>query len=384
MLKVLLIARLRHHLNFVRYHFDRRTLFILAAIAALIGYQVYRSPADIGYSLAALGRPGFGSRWTLVVVALLPVLFLALLLLARVSVLKTRELDLLRSLPVSDATQTLWLLVRHLSTTVPLLILIALPALGDTAIRIGGVIRAAGLLLAGLSLDGLALWMAGRERATRRGVARGRFRVGVPIRGGTVRALLVRDLSHLLRRALQVPLLVTLVMLVEGSIVLAGRDPAEGLMMAFVIQALHAVLQMATLDVLFRRDETAAGLLKALPLRGAHLWTARALLCAAILAIPGFLPLFFSIARGASAVAWGAFLVGAIIVLPLSGGLLYADVHVALFPRTHIATFLLMTAVAAIVLFWFFVPLATPILVIILLSYWGLRAPGAFDRMEPE
>jgi hypothetical protein len=71
-----------------------------------------------------------------------------------------------------------------------------------------------------------------------------------------------------------------------------------------------------------------------------------------------------------------------LVAVLVCGGLLFADVHVALFPRTRVASFLLMAALAAMVLFWFFVPLATPGLAIILLVLWGLKAAGAYDRME--
>src|SRR5512140_243464 len=107
MLRRLLAARWRHYVNFIRYHFDRRTVVILGAIGAWLAYQAWRSvagPADSGISFDAFARPGFGARWITVVALGLPVLFGILFLLARGSGRRTAELDLVRTLPVPDST----------------------------------------------------------------------------------------------------------------------------------------------------------------------------------------------------------------------------------------------------------------------------------------
>jgi hypothetical protein len=385
MLKMLLLARRRHYLNFVRHHFDRPTLLILAGIGVLVACLLWRAPADIGVSMGALGRAGFGRRWTAGLIPALPLVYAVFFLLARVSVRRTPEFDLLRCLPVPDSTVTAWLRARHLLKTGPLLLGLALPALGDSRLTVGGVLRAGALLAALSGLDLLALWHArkgwpARRRADRRPWPVLRF----PGRGGIVFALVIRDVSYLLRRRRSVPLLLLAAAVGEALAALTIDKPTDALTAAAVLQAVHGLLQLGFLEALFEREAATPGFLKCLPVGGARVWRARLLLSAALLALPGVAPLAIGVFKGASPAAAGMFLLAALLVGPITGGLLFADVHVALFPRTRIATFLLTMALVSMVLLWFFVPFASPLLALALLLLWGSRAATAFDRVEVE
>lgn len=383
MLKTLLLARRRHYVNFVRHHFDRPTLLLLAGIALLVAWQVWRAPGDIGISFGALRRPGFGARWTIGLLAALPLIYAALFLLARVTLRRTPESDLVRCLPIPDSTLNAWLLARHLLKTGPFLLVLVLPALAVARLTASGALRAAILLGVLVGLNALALWHARKgRRARRRADRRPGPSIRFPARGGVVPALIARDVSHLLRRRRTVPLLLLAAAAGETLATLTVRNPTDGLMAAAVLQAFHGFLQLGFLETLFEREALTPGLLKSLPVGGARLWRARMLLAAALLALPGVAPLGIGILRGASTAAWGTFLAAAVLGGPLIGGLLFADVQVALFPRTRVATFLLTVVITVMVLLWFLVPLVSPLLAAGFLLLWGFRAAAAFDRME--
>lgn len=393
MIGLLLRTRARRLRNFIRHHFDTGTLLRLALIVALALFQFGRSPNDVGWSPGAVTRPGFGAAWSRGLFMALPLLALAFYGAARLTRRATDEARLLHVLAAPPAALARWAAARQLARCAPLIVPAALLAAGGPTLTPGGAARAAAWLF-GLSALAVALLRLAPPRLEGGGAARprpavasgrtgaARRRGGVRISGGPIRGLVTRDLTYLLRWQRSPLVLVALAALLEALAAARTRPPADAPLAVGMLQIVAVFLVVNTLESLFTRDVPHAGLLRTLPLTGRQFWLARAGLAAVLMAVPILPALVVLAARGVGFLPFMITLAVAGAALPAATALLYANVGVALFPRTRLIPLFLNAALLFMTFFWFFVPVATPLLALFVLGAWARRAPLAFDRWE--
>ena len=129
MLILLIITRLRYYYNFIRYHFDRRTLVEIGFILLVLLFLLGRSPADIGYSLTFLFAPDFPHQWVNIWAKSLLFLYIVFEILAFFTMRPTGEWHILGGLPFAKSAMVNYHLLRYAGKTFVLVLLASLPFL---------------------------------------------------------------------------------------------------------------------------------------------------------------------------------------------------------------------------------------------------------------
>ncbi len=158
---------------------------------------------------------------------------------------------------------------------------------------------------------------------------------------------------------------IALLLLVTSAQTQAGHAyPA-----AIFLQLLYSTFMINALMVLFERDGPVLALARTLPIPAAQFWFARWLLVASLLALPALVPMFIIAAKFGVTMqlAWFAFVTW--LVLPAIFALLLCNAAFGMFPQTKYAGLVMNIFVVLIVLFWFYMPLGT----IILLGFMLMR-----------
>ena len=99
MLSLLIKTRLQYYRNYVRYHFDRRTKIEIAIIFLFLLFLLARSPADIGYNFKWMSDKNFPNKWASIFSIYLLFFYLSAEGVAWYTLRRSREWQLLGSLP---------------------------------------------------------------------------------------------------------------------------------------------------------------------------------------------------------------------------------------------------------------------------------------------
>lgn len=129
MLTLLIRTRLRYYYNFIRHHFDKRTLFEIAFIFLVLLLLLGRSPADIGYSLNFLLSPDFPAQWLNIWINCLPLLYFIFVILALYTMRPTGEWLIIGGLPFAKKVIINYHLLRYVGKTFSLTLVGTVPFL---------------------------------------------------------------------------------------------------------------------------------------------------------------------------------------------------------------------------------------------------------------
>lgn len=128
------------------------------------------------------------------------------------------------------------------------------------------------------------------------------------------------------------------------------------------IHLLYCMTMINALIALFEHDTPALGLLRALPIRAAQFWRARWLLVVAALALPILVPTFIIAAKFGVSWQLALFLLATWFILPAIFGLLLCNAAFGMFPHAKYASILMNVFALLMLLFWFYMPFGTLIL----------------------
>ncbi len=110
--RLLLATRLKFYANYVRRHFDRRTIIYIFLIGLIFFYMVLRSPADVGFSLAFLSDPSFPETWLSFWAQTLVLVYIFAFSLTWITLKSRNEGILLGAVPFNNGAVFLYYLSR--------------------------------------------------------------------------------------------------------------------------------------------------------------------------------------------------------------------------------------------------------------------------------
>ncbi len=197
---------------------------------------------------------------------------------------------------------------------------------------------------------------------------------------GLTGALILHDLQFLWRckRSTFVWLLLAAIILAAAAL---AQESAEAVYASsIVLEIIFSLLLINALLVLFEREIKTVGLIRSLPI-GAHKpWRSRWLLTAGVMALPMMLPILIIPFKFTAGAGFFLFLVTAIGV-PAVFAALYCNAGFGLFPNTKYCSLLLNISLGLMILFWFYMPFGT-ILLLGIAALWIGKSQRHFQFLE--
>ena len=173
-----------------------------------------------------------------------------------------------------------------------------------------------------------------------------------------------RDLKFLRAGKRSIFILVVLAAIIILLAGLAQSSAAEAYASSIVLEGIFGFMLINTLLVLFEHDTKTSALQRTLPLSASACWKARWLLASGFMAAPVLgivlvIPVFFKIEMGF------VFFIGLGLILPGIFAAVYCNAGFGLFPNIKFFGVLLNILLGLMILFWFYMPLGTVILLAI-------------------
>jgi len=180
-------------------------------------------------------------------------------------------------------------------------------------------------------------------------------------KGGATSALIRRDLKFLWMEKRSTFALAAFTAIVILLACLAQSTAAEAYASSIVIEVIYSFMLINALLVLFERDAKTAALMRGLPVSASTCWKARWLLAAGFMLAPVLfsviiLPFKFTIGIGF------ALFLAIVFIIPAIFAALFCNAGFGLFPNIKYCGVLLNISLGLMLLFWFYMPFGTIIL----------------------
>lgn len=194
-------------------------------------------------------------------------------------------------------------------------------------------------------------------------------------------ALIVRDV-HLLWRRQRSTYLLFLVYLVITCIPLIAHAKAEEVYASSIaVQIAFSWLLINSLLALFEYDVESHGLIKSLPIKPGKLWWSRWRLTAGSIVAPMLIPIFLAPIKHSLDLGFPLFIFFALLIVPAVFATLYCNAGFGMFPQIKYGGIILNVSLLLMLLFWFFMPFGTPLLLAVML-FWIRKSQKHFQFLE--
>jgi hypothetical protein len=147
-----------------------------------------------------------------------------------------------------------------------------------------------------------------------------------------------------------------------------------------VLEIIFSIVLINALLILFEHDVKTVGLIRSLPISARKLWRSRWLLAAGFIVLPMLLPILI-IPYKFTAGAGFLFFLGVAIGVPAVFAALYCNAGFGLFPNTKYCGLLLNISLGLMILFWFFMPFGT-IMLLTISALWVRKSQRHFQSLE--
>ncbi|MGH7451993.1 MAG: hypothetical protein ACRENG_11635 [bacterium] len=197
---------------------------------------------------------------------------------------------------------------------------------------------------------------------------------------GLTGTLILHDVQFLWRckRSTFVWLLLAAIILAAAAFAQESAEAAYA--SSIVLEIIFSLLLINVLLVLFEREVKTVGLIRSLPIGARKQWRSRWVLAAGFMALPMLLPILIILFKFAVDAGFLFFLVMAIGV-PAVFAALYCNAGFGLFPNTKYCGLLLNISLGLMVLFWFYMPFGT-ILLLGIAALWIGKSQRHFQLLE--
>jgi len=193
-------------------------------------------------------------------------------------------------------------------------------------------------------------------------------------------AMIWRDLKFLWAEKRAAFILVVFATIIILLAALAQSSAAEAYASSIVLEGIFGFMLINTLLVLFEQDAKAAALQRSLPVSAPACWKARWLLATGFMIMPAIgtvlvIPFVCSVEIGF------VFFLGLALIIPAIFSAVFCNAGFGLFPNIKFCSVLLNILLSLMILFWFYMPLGTVILLAIS-ALWIRKSQRHFQLLE--
>jgi len=194
-------------------------------------------------------------------------------------------------------------------------------------------------------------------------------------------ALNIRDLQFLWRQQRSTLFLVLFAIAMTAIPCIVSAKAEEVYASSAALQIIFSWLLINSLLSLFDNDAENLALTKSLPVTAGRLWWSRWLLAAAAIAVLMLIPFGVIVFKFSFDPGFLLFLLLALLLIPAIFATLYCNAGFGMFPQIKYSGVLLNLSLGMMVLFWFFMPIGTPLLLAVMLL-WIRKSKKHFQFLE--
>jgi hypothetical protein len=198
---------------------------------------------------------------------------------------------------------------------------------------------------------------------------------------GVTGALIIRDARLLARRQRSTIYLLLFAIVVTAIPSIAQEKAEEIYASTIALQIVFGWLLVNSLLILFEYDAEKSALLKWLPLKAATLWRSRWCMAATSLALPALIPAVITPSKHPPGFGFLLFIFFALLLAPAVFATIYCNAGFGMFPQVKYSGIILNITLALMLLFWFFMPFGTPMLLAVML-FWVRKSQKHFQVLE--
>jgi hypothetical protein len=197
---------------------------------------------------------------------------------------------------------------------------------------------------------------------------------------GLTGTLILHDLQFLWRCKRSTFVWLALAAMILAAAVLAQESAEAAYASSIVLEIIFSMVLINALLILFEHDVKTVGLIRSLPIGARELWRSRWLLAAGFITVPMLLPILIIPVKFNIGAGFLLFLVTACSV-PAVFAALYCNAGFGLFPNTKYCSLLLNISLGLMILFWFYMPFGT-ILLLGIAALWIGKSQRHFQFLE--
>ncbi|MCI0696870.1 hypothetical protein L0337_33305 [candidate division KSB1 bacterium] len=197
---------------------------------------------------------------------------------------------------------------------------------------------------------------------------------------GLTGVLILHDVQFLWRRKRSTFAWLSLAAIILAAAAFAQESAEAVYASSIVLEIIFSLLLTNALLVLFEREIKTVGLIRSLPISAHRLWRSRWLLAGGFMVLPMLSPILIIPFKFIAGADFLLFLVMAIGV-PAVFAALYCNAGFGLFPNTKYCSLLLNISLGLMILFWFYMPFGT-ILLLGIAALWIGKSQRHFQLLE--
>jgi len=202
-----------------------------------------------------------------------------------------------------------------------------------------------------------------------------------PLMRGFYRSFFINDLLFLWRKKRSSAVIPVLFLIIAIILSLAEKSETAGYVSLLFLELLFSLLLIDSVLHLFKRDVAMLELIRSLPITAASFWMSRWLLVVAMIAIPLSVPIIITLFKFGIGLEFFLFLIAAILMIPGSIAVIFCNSGFGMFPHVNLSGYLTVIVVIVMVLFWFFMPFGTLMLLAVMIL-WIRKSQRNFQYLE--
>ncbi len=200
-------------------------------------------------------------------------------------------------------------------------------------------------------------------------------------KAGVLGALIVRDVQLLWRRQRSSYFLYLVYCVIACIPIIAHAKAEEVYASSIAVQIVFSWLLINSLLVLFEYDVESLGLIKSLAIKSPKLWWSRWRMTMALIVAPMLIPILLTPIKHSFDLGFPLFIFFALILVPAVFATLYCNAGFGMFPQIKYGGIILNISLLLMLLFWFFMPFGTPLLLAVML-FWIRKSQKHFRFLE--
>lgn len=198
---------------------------------------------------------------------------------------------------------------------------------------------------------------------------------------GFFRAFIINDLLFLWRQK-RSSFVVPMLNLAIGIMICMSENEEQALYVSLLfLEILFSLFFINSTLTLFNKDVEAVELLRSLPVTATSFWLARWLLLVGIIFMPLSIPIIIILIKFGVSLKFFIFLASALLVIPGIIATIFCNSCLGMFPHINLSGYIIVVSVVLMVLFWFFMPFGTLILLAVTI-FWIRKSQRNFQYLE--
>ncbi len=198
---------------------------------------------------------------------------------------------------------------------------------------------------------------------------------------GFFRTFIINDILFLWRQKRSSYVVPILNLAIASMICVTENDEHAIYISLLFLEVFFSLFLISSMLALFNRDVEAVELLRSLPITATSFWLARWLLLVGIIFMPLLIPIIIILIKFGLSLKFIIFLVSSILVIPGIIATIFCNSCLGMFPHINLSGYIIVVSVILMVLFWFFMPFGTLILLVVMI-FWIRKSQRNFQYLE--